>query len=288
MRCKSHQDTRAERNEKREWIKSTFEMANVEEKKTYNKRTKDVCTHGCRWDSLLLWWWKITSRSKEGRRKKLRVERKTIIPFKNYNDIVHGGCCCWVSGGCVVSENGTRLCFFMVSKRLYRAYIRSFRCKKTKIYTYIRDKNIFLFPPVRAFTGKSFHIHQHNFTLSETCFSVSLFPYLLFFFLPPKTKMWWEKYFFSAAEFCDGKRFATFDVGWKYIFSHPFTLSLLLQIRDFPLNMFFASLNMYLWVFLDEDSSSSLSRLVEKILCFFFASLKLLFLFFFFPFLLVF
>jgi hypothetical protein len=87
-RCKSHQDTRA--GEKARMNKSTFEMANVEEKRTYNKRTKDVCTHRCRRKSLVVMM--MENNFTLGERKNSESSENPSSHSKNYNDIVHSGC----------------------------------------------------------------------------------------------------------------------------------------------------------------------------------------------------
>lgn len=95
--------------------------------------------------------------------------------------------------------------FYGRKKRLYRAYIRSSRCKKQKLYTYIRDENVFSFrlcASPKAFS----HLPTQFYT------QWNVFSGLSRLFLFPRDVM--GKIFFSAAVFCDGKRFATF--GWSF------------------------------------------------------------------------
>lgn len=79
--------------------KSTFEMANAEEKLTKTPEQK-TCAHTVGGRALLLWWWKITLgtlKRQAKKEEKFRIKRETIIPFRNYTTLFtrgRRGCSC--------------------------------------------------------------------------------------------------------------------------------------------------------------------------------------------------
>lgn len=207
--------------------------------------------------ALLLLWWKITShlKGKRKKRKGLWIKRKPIIPFKNYNDVVHresGDSSDRVEWdyafyGCKGRLSG----YTLEAVKYIKLAALCFQCEKQNMYLHnTRDKNIFSFrlcAPSKAFT----------FTNTSTRWVKRVFS----FFFSPSTKILMGKIFFSVPEFSDGKRFATF-VGW---ISHPFTLFFSsVSLSNFPLNMLFSTKCVFVSFLSDESFSPSLSRLEQK------------------------
>lgn len=124
-RCKSHQDTGAE-------VESENEEEHVRNGKCWRneKLTSEqkTCAH-----TVVVWKASVVMMMENNFTHKGRSKKKPRESSENPSS--HSRIITALFTTAVLRSsvgNGTRLCFFMGAKRLYRAYIRSLGCKKTK------------------------------------------------------------------------------------------------------------------------------------------------------------